>query len=62
MNELDESLDQLTRKYAYYLRSQFGLGPQTTSTLLAVAGNNPIRLKNGAVLASLCGINPLPAS
>lgn len=57
LNELDESLDKLTRKYASHLRSQFGVGPQT-----AVAGDNPERLKNEAALASLCGVNPLPAS
>ncbi|HAG1890885.1 TPA: IS110 family transposase [Salmonella enterica] len=62
LNELDESLDKLTRKYASHLRSQFGVGPQTAATLLAVAGDNPERLKNEAALASLCGVNPLPAS
>ncbi|MFV3255214.1 IS110 family transposase, partial [Klebsiella pneumoniae] len=41
LNELDESLDKLTRKYASNLRSQFGVGPQTAATLLAVAGDNP---------------------
>lgn len=44
------------------LRSQFGVGPQTAATLLAVAGDNPERLKNEAAQASLCGVNPLPAS
>ncbi len=53
LNELDESLDKLTRKYASNLRSQFGVGPQTAATLLAVAGDNPERLKNEAALASL---------
>ncbi|HHD7473693.1 TPA: transposase [Klebsiella oxytoca] len=62
LNELDESLDKLTRKYAGNLRSQVGVGPQTAATLLAVAGDNPERLKNEAALASLCGVNPLPAS
>lgn len=62
LNELDESLDKLTRKYASNLRSQFGVGPQTAATLLAVAGDNPERLKNEAALASLSGVNPLPAS
>jgi transposase len=59
--ELNE-LDKLTRKYASSLRSQFGVGPQTAAILLAVAGDNPARLKNEAALASLCGVNPLPAS
>ncbi len=53
LNELDKSLDKLTRKYASNLRSQFGVGPQTAATLLAVAGDNPERLKNEAALASL---------
>nr|WP_261798807.1 IS110 family transposase [Enterobacter cloacae] len=59
---MDESLDKLTRKYASNLRSQFGVGPQTVATLLAVAGDNPERLKNEVALGSLCGVNPLPAS
>nr|WP_250114939.1 transposase [Escherichia coli] len=29
---------------------------------MAVAGDNPECLKNEAALASLCGVNPLPAS
>jgi transposase len=62
LNELDKSLDKLTREYASSLRSQFGVGPQTAAILLAVAGDNPERLKNEAALASLCGVNPLPAS
>lgn len=62
LNELDKSLDKLTRKYASSLRCQFGVGPQTAAILLAVAGDNPERLKNEAALASLCGVNPLPAS
>jgi len=45
LNELDESLDKLTRKYASNLRRQFGVGPPTAATLLAVAGDNPERLK-----------------
>ncbi|HHR4183579.1 IS110 family transposase [Citrobacter cronae] len=61
-NELDELLDKLTRKYASKLCRQFGVGPQTASTLLAVAGDNPERLKNEAALAYICGVNPLPAS
>lgn len=30
--------------------------------LIAVAGDNPERLRNEAALAALCGVNPLPAS
>lgn len=45
LKELDESLKKLTRKYASNLCSQFGVGPQTAATLLAVACDNPERLK-----------------
>lgn len=62
MNELDESLDKLTRKYTSNLRSQFGVGPQATAILLAIADAHPERLKNEAVPASLIGVNSLPAS
>jgi transposase len=34
----------------------------TAAILLSVAGDNPERLKSEAALASLCGVNPLPAS
>lgn len=37
----------------------FGGGPQIAAILLAVAGDNPERLKKEA---ALCGVNPLPAS
>ena len=62
VDSLDKQLDALTKEYAQSLRSQFGVGPQTAATLMAVAGDNPGRLKSEAALASLCGVNPLPAS
>ncbi|MBX3121268.1 MAG: IS110 family transposase, partial [Fimbriimonadaceae bacterium] len=43
-------------------RNQFGVGPQTAATLIAVAGDNPERLRNEAALAALCGASPLQAS
>jgi transposase len=60
--ELDKTLETLTRQAAKRLRSQFGVGPQTAATLIAVAGDNPERLHSEAALAALCGVNPLPAS
>lgn len=59
---LDHQLDKLTQKYAGQLRSRFGVGPQTAAILLSVAGDNPERMKSEAALASLCGVNPVPAS
>ncbi len=62
LRELDATLESLTKQAAKRLRSQFGVGPQTAATLLAVAGDNPERLRSEAALAALCGANPLPAS
>ncbi|MFZ6687664.1 IS110 family transposase [Undibacterium sp. SXout11W] len=62
LKELDAELERLTMKSAPHLREQFGVGPQTAATLIAVAGDNPERLHSEAALAALCGANPLPAS
>ncbi len=62
LKQLDRQLDELTQKYAGQLRGRFGVGPQTAAILLSVAGDNPERLKSEAALASLCGVNPVPAS
>jgi transposase len=56
---LDSMLEQLTRQHAGRLRKRFGVGPQTAAILLAVAGDNPERLKSEA---ALCGVSPLQAS
>lgn len=62
LKELDAALERLTSQSAPHLREQFGVGPQTAATLIAVAGDNPERLHSEAALAALCGVNPLPAS
>lgn len=62
LKELDRTLDQLTKRGAKRMLKQFGVGPQTAATLLAVAGDNPERLRSEAALASLCGVSPLEAS
>lgn len=62
LKELDRTLDNLTARGAKRMRQQFGVGPQTAATLLAVAGDNPERLRSEAALASLCGVNPIEAS
>ena len=62
LKEIDTELEQLTQESAPHLRQQFGVGPQTAATLIAVAGDNPERLHSEAALAALCGANPLPAS
>jgi transposase len=62
LKEFDTQLEQLTRRPAPHLREQFGVGPQTAATLIAVADNNPERLRSESALAALCGASPLPAS
>ena len=62
LKELDVTLDHLTSQSAKRLRNQFGVGPQTAAILIAVAGDNPKRLRNEAALAALCGASPLQAS
>lgn len=62
LKEIDTMLDHLTSRSAKRVRKQFGAGPQTAATLLAVAGDNPERLRSEAALAALCGASPLQAS
>lgn len=39
-----------------------GVGPDTASTLLLTAGDNPDRLRNERTFASLTGSSPVPAT
>jgi len=59
---LETMLEQLTLQYAKRLRQCFGVGPQTAAILVAVAGDNPERLRSEAAMAALCGTSPLQAS
>ena len=60
--ELDATLDRLTSQSARRLREQFGVGPHTADIFMAVAGDNPERLRSEAAPAALCGVSPLQAS
>jgi len=62
LKETDKTLDHLTIHGAKRMRQQFGVGSQTAVTLLAVAGDNTVRLRSEAVLAFFCGVNPQEAS
>ncbi len=62
VQELDGELERLTRTAAPALVNTFGIGPDTASSLLIAAGSNPDRLRSEASFASLCGVNPIPAS
>ena len=55
-------VERRTRMAAPALVSIFGVGPDTAATLLVAAGSNPERLHSEAAFASLCGVNPIPAS
>ena len=62
VEELETELELLTRTAAPALVNAFGVGPDTASALLIAAGSNPDRLRSEASFASLCGVNPIPAS
>ena len=62
VEDLKAELEPLTRTTAPTLVSAFGIGPDTAAALLIAAGSNPERLHSEAAFASLCGVNPIPAS
>ena len=62
LHDLEAKLERLTQTAAPTLVSVFGIGPDTAATLLITAGSNPERLHSEAAFASLCGVNPIPAS
>ena len=55
-------LERLIRMTAPALVKAFGVGPDTAAALLVAAGSNPDRLHSEAAFASLCVVNPIPAS
>jgi transposase len=66
---LDERLDlvverlrRITTATAPALVALHGVGPDTASTLLLAAGDNPERLANERAFAALTGCSPIPAS
>ena len=62
VQQLETELERLTRAAAPALVRAFGVGPDTASSLLIAAGSNADRLRSEASFASLCGVNPIPAS
>jgi transposase len=55
-------LKRITEELAPNLIALHGVGPDTASTLLLTAGDNPERLRNERTVASLTGSCPVPAS
>ncbi len=62
VRDLEVEIERLTQSIAPALVKAFGVGPNTAATLLIAAGSNPDRLRSEAAFASLCGVNPIPAS
>jgi transposase len=60
--ELDTHIKALTKTAAPRLLAQRGVGPETATRLLIVAGDNPDRLRSDSALAALCGASPVEAS
>ena len=62
VRDLEVEMERLTRSVAPALVNTFGVGPDTAATLLIAAGSNPDRLRSESAFASLCSVNPIPAS
>jgi transposase len=59
---LDARRRRLTAQFAPALVAAHGIGPDTASTLLLAAGDNPHRLHSERSWAALLASNPVPAS
>lgn len=62
MNNLGETLDELTARANPALRGAQGVGPDVAAILLLAAGDNPERLSSDSSFAALCGVSPVQAS
>jgi transposase len=62
ISELDEQLDRLVGEVAPELVAVEGIGTDKAASLLIAAGDSPLRLRNEATFAHLCGAAPIPAS
>ena len=62
IQDLKSELERLIQAMAPSLVEAFGVGPDTAADLLIATGSNPGRLNSEAAFASLCGVNPIPAS
>ena len=62
LDVLDLELHRLIEDHAPHMLAIRGAKTEVAGTLLAIAGDNPERLKSEASFAALCGVSPLPAS
>jgi hypothetical protein len=59
--DLTAQLDVRVRELNPALRAAHGVGPDVAAQLLVTAGTNPLRLRNEAAFAALCGAARVPA-
>ena len=59
---INDLLTKLVTACAPEMLELFGVGIDTTATLLVTAGDNPERLRSEATWAHLCGVAPIEAS
>ena len=62
LNQVQRRLRRITVTVAPQLVALHGVGPDTASTLLITAGDNPQRLRSERSFAALTGCSPIPAS
>ena len=62
VTQLDARITPLLEAHTPNLLNVYGVGIDTTATLLVTAGDNPERLRSEAAWAHLCGVSPLQAS
>lgn len=62
LEQVDKRLRRITTAAAPALVALHGVGPDTASTLLLAAGDNPDRLADERACATLTGCSPTPAS
>ncbi len=62
LNQIERRLRRITIAVAPELVALHGVGPDTASTLLITAGDNPERLASERSFAALTGCSPIPAS
>jgi transposase len=58
----EQILGELTEAFVPQLVAAFGIGADTASELLIVAGDNIDRVRSEAAWARLCGVAPIPVS
>jgi hypothetical protein len=59
--DLQQRITAVLNTHAPQLLQRHGIGPDSASALLVIAGDNPDRMHNEASFAALCGVSPIEA-